>query len=82
MLVAAPMRISRTEFGRGIELAVLSPTSQINYAGNLGVRQATNVSKPLLVVVAGLDKPFRTALSDGDYAKVRRLGEMKSRQVV
>jgi len=46
------------------------------------VRQATNVSKPLLVVVAGLDKPFRTALSDGDYAKVRRLGEMKSRQVV
>lgn len=37
--------------------------------------QATNVSKPLLVVVAGLDKPFRTVLSDADYAKVRRLGE-------
>jgi len=37
--------------------------------------QATNVSKPLLVVVAGLDKPFRTVLSDADYAKVRRLGD-------
>ena len=37
--------------------------------------QATNASKPLLVVVAGLDKPFRTILSDADYAKVRRLGE-------
>jgi hypothetical protein len=34
-----------------------------------------NVSKPLLVVVAGLDKPFWTVLSDADYAKVRRLGE-------
>ena len=69
------MRISRTEFGRGIELAVLSPTSQINYARNLRVRQATKVSKPLLGAVAGLDKPFRTVLSGADYAKVRRLGD-------
>jgi len=31
--------------------------------------------KPLLVVIAGLDKPFRTRLTDKDYAHVRRLGE-------
>lgn len=37
--------------------------------------RAANVSKPLLVVVTGLDKPFRTTLSDADYAKVRRLGD-------
>jgi hypothetical protein len=32
-------------------------------------------AKPLLVVIAGLDKAFRTTLADADYAKVRRLGE-------
>ena len=37
--------------------------------------QATNVSKPLLVVVAGLNKPFRTVLSDADYAKMPGLGD-------
>ena len=37
--------------------------------------QAANVSKPLLVVMTGLDKPFRTVLSDADYVKVRRLGD-------
>jgi hypothetical protein len=37
--------------------------------------EATNVTKPLLVVVAGLDKPFWTVLSNADYANVRRLGE-------
>lgn len=31
--------------------------------------------KPPLVVVDGRDKPFRTTLSDADYAAVRRLGE-------
>lgn len=31
--------------------------------------------KPLLVVIAGLDKPFRTVLSDTDYADLRLLGE-------
>jgi hypothetical protein len=36
--------------------------------------EAKNASKPLLVVVAGLDKPFRTVLSDADYAGVRQLG--------
>ena len=36
---------------------------------------ATGYDKPLLVVVAGLDKPFRTTLSDADYARVRALGE-------
>ena len=36
--------------------------------------EAKNVPKPLLVVVAGLDKPFRTELSPNDYAKVRDLG--------
>lgn len=33
------------------------------------------VDKPLRVVVAGLDKPFRTELRPRDYAAVRRLGE-------
>jgi hypothetical protein len=32
-------------------------------------------TRPLLVVVTGLDKPFRTVLSAGDYAAVRKLGE-------
>jgi hypothetical protein len=31
--------------------------------------------KPLLVVIAGLDKPFRTTLSGADYAHVRALGD-------
>ena len=31
--------------------------------------------KPLLVVIDGRDKPFRTVLSDDDYAAVRALGE-------
>lgn len=37
--------------------------------------EATNRPKPLLVVVAGLSKPFRTVLSQSDYAKVRALGD-------
>ena len=36
---------------------------------------AQGVDKPLLVVVDGRDKPFRTTLSDADYAAVRRLGD-------
>jgi hypothetical protein len=36
--------------------------------------EAKNGPKPLLVVIAGLDKPFRTELSPADYAKVRALG--------
>jgi hypothetical protein len=36
--------------------------------------QAEGRGKPLLVVVTGLDKPFRTVLSDGDYRAVRDLG--------
>lgn len=35
--------------------------------------QATD--RPLLVIVDGRDKPFRTALSEADYAAVRRLGD-------
>jgi hypothetical protein len=31
-------------------------------------------SKPLLVVICGLDKPFQTQLSDADYQYVRDLG--------
>jgi hypothetical protein len=31
--------------------------------------------KPLLTVIYGLDKPFRTELSDADYRHVRDLGE-------
>jgi hypothetical protein len=30
--------------------------------------------KPLLVVICGLSKPFRTQLSDADYQRVRDLG--------
>jgi hypothetical protein len=36
---------------------------------------AKGVDKPLLVVIDGRDKPFRTTLSDADYAAVRRLGD-------
>jgi hypothetical protein len=35
---------------------------------------AEGVDKPLLVVITGLDKPFRTTLSKHDYAAVRDLG--------
>ncbi|OKI63743.1 hypothetical protein AMK14_30215 [Streptomyces sp. TSRI0445] len=37
--------------------------------------EAEGSEKPLLVVVAGLDKPFRTVLSDADYQGVRSLGQ-------
>lgn len=37
--------------------------------------EAQRRPKPLLVVITGLDKPFRTELSRADYAGVRRLGE-------
>lgn len=33
------------------------------------------VDKPLLVVIAGLDKPFQTKLNPADYAGVRALGD-------
>jgi hypothetical protein len=36
---------------------------------------AAGRTKPLLVVICGLDKPFRTELSDADYRHVRDLGE-------
>jgi hypothetical protein len=36
---------------------------------------AVGIHKPLLVVVTGLDKPFRTVLSEADYAAVRDLGD-------
>jgi len=36
---------------------------------------AKGQQKPLLVVIAGLEKPFRTVLSAADYADVRRLGD-------
>ena len=37
--------------------------------------QNPGMDKPLLVVVAGLDKPFRTELTAADYAAVRTLGD-------
>lgn len=37
--------------------------------------EAKDRDRPLLVVVDGRDKPFRTTLSDADYAAVRALGE-------
>lgn len=36
---------------------------------------AQGQEKPLLVIVAGRDKPFRTTLSDADNAEVRSLGK-------
>ncbi len=36
--------------------------------------EAEGRDKPLLVVIAGRDKPFRTTLSEADYAEVRKLG--------
>ncbi|RAY11311.1 hypothetical protein DPM19_31385 [Actinomadura craniellae] len=35
---------------------------------------AANAGRPLLVIVTGLHKPFRTTLTSADYAGVRRLG--------
>lgn len=41
---------------------------------------ATERAKPMLVVITGLDKPFRTTLSEADYKDVRELGnEYRSR---
>ena len=37
--------------------------------------EADGQDKPLLVVIDGRDKPFRTELSNADYAAVRALGE-------
>lgn len=37
--------------------------------------EAKGQEKPLLVVVDGRDKPFRTTLSDSDYAAVRSMGD-------
>lgn len=37
--------------------------------------EADGYDKPLLVIVDGRDKPFRTELSSADYAAVRALGE-------
>ncbi|GAB2445722.1 hypothetical protein GCM10027062_28240 [Nocardioides hungaricus] len=37
--------------------------------------EATGRKKPLLVVVDGRDKPFRTTLSYADYAAVRSMGD-------
>lgn len=37
--------------------------------------EAKGREKPLLVVVDGRDKPFRTTLSAADYAAVRKMGE-------
>jgi hypothetical protein len=37
--------------------------------------EAKGRAKPLLVVIDGRDKPFRTVLAEKDYAEVRALGE-------
>jgi hypothetical protein len=36
---------------------------------------ATGRDKPLLTVITGMDKPFRTTFSSGDYVAVKQLGE-------
>ncbi len=36
---------------------------------------AVGRSKPLIAVISGMEKPFRTVLSDADYRSVRLLGE-------
>jgi hypothetical protein len=37
--------------------------------------EARDAGKPLLVVITGLSKPFRTIVQPGDYRRVRALGE-------
>ena len=37
--------------------------------------EAQGLDKPLLVVIDGRSKPFRTTLSDDDYAAIRELGD-------
>jgi hypothetical protein len=37
--------------------------------------EAKNVEKPLLVVVTGMDKPFRSKLAASDYVAVRSRGD-------
>jgi hypothetical protein len=37
--------------------------------------EAVGVEKPLLVVITGAAKPFRTTLGTRDYARVRELGD-------
>ena len=37
--------------------------------------EAKGRDKPLLVVITGLDKPFKTVLSEADYKSVRDLGD-------
>lgn len=37
--------------------------------------EAKDADKPLLAVICGLDKAYRTTLSPADYEAVRRLGE-------
>lgn len=37
--------------------------------------EAKGISKPLLVVITGLDKPFRTELTAAQYASVRGVGK-------
>ncbi|WP_433185891.1 hypothetical protein [Actinoallomurus sp. CA-150999] len=37
--------------------------------------EAKDAEKPLLVIVAGLHKPFRTTVNAAEYARVRRLGD-------
>lgn len=37
--------------------------------------KADGIEKPLLVIIDGLSKPFRTVFSDEDYAAVRGLGD-------
>ena len=36
---------------------------------------ATDRTRPMLVVITGLDKAFRTTLSEADYKAVRELGD-------
>jgi len=37
--------------------------------------EAKGMAMPLLVVIDGRDKPFKTELSDADYASVREMGQ-------
>jgi len=36
---------------------------------------AVGLGGPSLVVLTGMDKPFRTTFTERDYARVRRLGD-------
>jgi hypothetical protein len=53
---------------REVKVGIITGSSVLDY-------DAKDVEKPLLAVITGLDKPFRTVFTAVDYATVRDLRE-------